>query len=68
MFMLHTGEPGTSIVRGMIRAGIYHSLKAGTSVKFQFPLVFPRAIRGRITSKLNELKTALDAGRGGWSA
>ena len=35
-------------------------------MEFQFWLELPRAIRRRIMSKLYELNTVLDAGRGGW--
>ena len=44
---------------------------SGTTPLFSFQAVItvtPGAIRGDITSKLSELKTALDASRGGWSA
>ena len=52
------------VVRG---TSWYHSLKAGTRVNSSSGF-FASAIRGHITSKLNELKTALDASRGRWSA
>ena len=47
-----------------------HVVPGTTSLLSYQPVipVTPGAIRGHITTKLHELKTVLDAGRGGWRA